>query len=100
MMNLPPDQAARLQELNDAVSAAIAARCDYLEARVREHATIGIGEGIYDIRSGRCLGVVRRRWWSIANGFTVEYEYETAPGIFAVSNELLGNTFGSRRDLR
>ena len=60
-MNQKPiraEDAAILEELNNAVNTATEARRRWLDSKMAEYALVPIGEDIYDLSNGKLLGVV------------------------------------------
>lgn len=102
---LTDDESAELQALNDAVTKAIAARCDWLDTKMDEVSSLHVGDDIYDLKSGRKLGkvVALYRYWSgrndlLDNGVSCDYNYETAPNCYDNTSRQPGLSYGTRKD--
>ena len=102
---LTPDEQAELDQLNAAVTAAIARRRSWLDEKMAEKSDLQVGDPIYHLESGRRLGTVSRlyRYWRDSDGgmrdrsLSIEYEYEESPGIFNNTSCQLGVGFGSKK---
>ena len=62
MKEITESDKAKLAELNEAVTAAIRERTEWLDAKMSEYADIPIGDGIYDLASGVQVGVVTEHY--------------------------------------
>jgi hypothetical protein len=105
--SLTPDEQAELKSLNDAVKAAIETRRKWLDAKMHEISRLKVGDGIYDLDTGRYVGMVKRlhRTWQDkhegvldANPYC-DYEFESEPGFITSTARYFGcRSFGSRED--
>ena len=78
-----PELDAELKALNDAVTSAIEKRAAWMDAHMLDYAKYRVGDPIFDLGTGRQLGVVSRlyRYWAHHNelldtSMSIEYEYE------------------------
>ncbi len=77
-----------LRRLNEEVGVAIARRREWLDKKMAEYATVPIGEKIYDLDTGRLLGVVvgHYRFWRDRDegvrddNLSIDYEYRDRSG--------------------
>ncbi|MBS4102418.1 hypothetical protein [Tsukamurella paurometabola] len=102
---LTDEERGELDALNAAVQEAIDTRREWLDAKMHEVATLKVGDDIYDIESGRKLGVVSRlyRYHTNQNALydthvTVDYEYETSPRCFGNTSSRLRLSVGTREE--
>jgi len=87
---LSDDDRKRLDELNDAVKAAIETRRDWLDSKMPEYAEMQVGDDVYDLDSCVKVGKVSdlyRYWRDQDEGvrddsLSIEYEFETRPNCF------------------
>ncbi len=91
--DLSPDDKARLDELNDAVTGAIAARTKWLDSKMEEYAGIQIGEEIYDLDLLMPIGIVIRHYRLQAGrndlhdtSLYIHYEYSPHGGSHMIYN--------------
>lgn|SRR5208282_136740 len=97
--DLTKEDEAKLKELNDAVSSAIADRKKWLDSKMSEYAEVQVGENIYHLDSAVCLGKVVRlyRYWQDKNDgildddLNINYEYEIL-GQEQMPNKIYDNT--------
>jgi hypothetical protein len=103
---LTDDEKGELANLTAAVSAAIAARRVWLDAKMHECSRLQVGDDIYDLTSGTMVGTVSRlyRFWADRDegvrdtSVHCDYEYETSPRCFDNTSRQSGRSFGSRDD--
>jgi hypothetical protein len=101
---LTEDENRELAALNDAVSAAIAARRTWLDAKMHECSDLQVGDDIYDLGSGSRLGRVSKlyRYWADRDdgirdtSVSCNYEYETGRGCFDNTSRQSGRSFGTQ----
>lgn len=99
---------AELENLNAALAAAIGARRDWLDVKMREYSELQVGDDIYDVRSGRKLGVVSQlyRYWRDRDdgvrddSHYCDYKYETSPRCFDNTSRQVGVSFGTKEHAR
>lgn len=94
-----------LDTMNKAVADAIAARTMWLDAKMVETSELKIGDDIYDIRSGKKLGVITglyryqaRQNRLLDTSIYCDYEYQTEPGIIDNTSSQPGLEFGTREE--
>ena len=76
---------AELEALNSEVTAVLAKRSSWMDAHMEDFARFKIGDEIYDMDSGRRLGIVSKlyRYWGgdrnplDDTSLSIEYEYRT-----------------------
>jgi hypothetical protein len=103
--DLTDDEKNELKNLNDAVSAAIEARRDWLDVKMHECSRLKIGDDIYDIHKGIRLGTVARlyRYWSGRNDLLdksvdCDCEYQTSSNCFDNTSRQTGILFGTKEE--
>lgn len=81
---LTEEERIELATLTDAVHAALRARTDWLDAKMVETSELQVGDDIYNLRTGRKVGVVAElyRYWRDRNDLLDDnvgcsYRYET-----------------------
>jgi hypothetical protein len=92
--------------LNEAVTAAIERRREWLDAKMVECSTLQVGDDIYNVETGQKLGVVAElyRYWrdrddSIRDtSHYCDYQYETSPRCFDNTSRQIGLRYGTRQD--
>lgn len=95
-----------LADLNNAVSAAIAARREWLDAKMHETSRLKVGDDIYDLDMGVSVGTVTglyRYWRDRDEGIRdtsvgCEYEYRTSARSRDNTSRQIGRRFGTRAD--
>lgn len=103
---LTDDEKSDLAALTAAVTAAIEARRDWLDAKMHECSRLQVGDDIYDLDSGQQLGRVSKlyRFWADRDygirdaSVHCDYQYETQPRCFDNTSRQLGRSFGTRQD--
>ena len=98
---------AHLDELNVAVKLAIDARRKWLDKKMLECSALKPGDKIFDLCTGRQLGVVSRLYrYHCEHGEVVfdtsvkcDYEYETSPNCFSNTSRQPGLLVGRKPDL-
>ncbi|WP_131726071.1 hypothetical protein [Mycobacteroides abscessus] len=102
---LNAEEYSELEALNAAVQAAIDARREWLDAKMRETSKLQVGDDIYDVQSGEKLGVVSGLYRYHAGRDDLydtyvecDYQYETRPGCFGNTSSQGGRLFGTRED--
>lgn len=101
---LTADEKAELAALTTAVDAALAARSSWLDVKMEQCSTLKVGDDIYDLASGHCLGKVTRlyrfnqgRDEGIRDtSVHCDYEYEMARLCFDNTSRQVGRSFGTR----
>jgi hypothetical protein len=104
MKEITQSDRAKLDELNAAVSGAVQARRQWLDSKMAEYADVPVGERLFDLDSGLCVGIVTRhfRFWSDRNDgvrddtLTVDYEYRTNGGHVQDTANQLERRFGKQ----
>jgi hypothetical protein len=103
--SLTDDEKAELADLTAAVTTALEARRDWLDAKMHETSKLQVGDDIYDINSGSKLGKVSGlyRYWRDRNDLIdtnayCEYEYESLPGYRRNTSSQSGRLFGTREE--
>jgi len=104
---LTDDEKSELANLNAAVTSAIAARRQWLDAKMHETSRLKVGNDIYDVDSGRKLGTVSRlyRFWEDRDdgirdtSIECSYEYETMPRCFDNTSRQTGVRLGTQEDV-
>lgn len=97
-----PEQ-AELAALNDGVSEAIAKRKAWLDDKMAETSKLQVGDDIYNLRSGRKVGVVSELYRYRTNDLYdtshyCEYRYESSPNCFDNTSRQSGSSFGTKED--
>lgn len=102
---LTEDEKGELAGLTAAVSAAIEARRDWLDAKMHETSSLQVGDDIYDVRSGRRLGAVSKlyRYWRgrddlLDKSACCDYEYRERGNCFGNTSSQTGLSFGTREE--
>lgn len=102
---LNDDEQRELDALNAAVTAAVEARRDWLDAKMHETSRLQPGDDIYDTDSGRKLGRVSElyRYQTGRNdlldtGHYCDYQYETGRLSFDNTSRQVGLSYGTRED--
>lgn len=103
---LTEDEKSELADLTAAVSAAIEARRNWLDAKMQECSQLQVGDDIYDLRSGTRVGKIvelYRFWRDRDEGLRdtsahCNYRYETHPGCFDNTSRQVGRSFGTREE--
>jgi hypothetical protein len=103
---LTEDEKSELANLTAAVTAAIEARRNWLDAKMHETSRLQVGDDIYDLDSGTRLGTVSKvyRYWRDRDEGVrdtdayCEYRYETSPRCFDNTSRQIGRSFGTRED--
>lgn len=103
---LTDDEQQELDELNAAVTAALTARRDWLDAKMHETSTLQVGDDIYDINAGMKLGTVSRLYRYQSDNYdgvydtsvSCDYRYETHPRCFDNTSRQIGLSYGTRDD--
>ena len=110
---LREDEQAELDALNEAVDEAIRKRTAWLDAKMAEVCTLKVGDDIYDLDSGRRLGIVTRlyRYWGphdpggecrdprYDKSCSVEVEYSDSPGSRDNTSRHAGaRSFGTKEE--
>ncbi|OHU55932.1 hypothetical protein BKG83_17305 [Mycobacteroides chelonae] len=102
---LNADEHSELEALNAAVQAAIDARREWLDAKMRETSKLQVGDDIYDVQTGEKIGVVSGLYRYHAGRDDLydtyvecDYQYETRPGCFGNTSSQGGRMFGTRED--
>ncbi|MFA4050929.1 MULTISPECIES: hypothetical protein [Mycobacteroides] len=97
------DEHSELDALNAAVQAAIDARREWLDGKMRETSKLQVGDDIYDAQTGEKLGVVSGLYRYHAGrddlydtDVECDYQYETRPGCFDNTSRQVGRMFGTR----
>lgn len=75
----------QLKLLNEAVEIAIKARTAWLDERMPKYAKFAIGEELYNLETGECLGTVKRyyRYWTdhdVMHDTSMDIDYEIHVG--------------------
>lgn len=102
---LTEDEKRELAELNAAVSAAIEARRNWLDAKMHETSRLQVGDDIYHLRTGLRLGKVSElyRFWANRDdgirdtSIECHYKYATSPLSFSNTSSQRG-PFGTLED--
>jgi hypothetical protein len=103
---LTEDEKNELADLTAAVTAAIEARRNWLDAKMHEISRLQVGDDIYDLDSGAKLGTVSelyRYWRDRDDGVRdtdayCSYRYVTSPGCSDNTSRQVGRSFGTRED--
>lgn len=102
---LTEDERAELDALNEAITAALAARKAWLDTKMVETSTLKVGDEIYDVNSGAMLGEVTGlyRYWADRNDLLdtshhCHYEYRSLGGSNSNTSSESGRSFGARED--
>jgi hypothetical protein len=93
-----------LDALNAHVKLAMDARRKWLDAKMLECSALKPGDEIFDIRTGRRLGVVRKLYryhcqhheGAFDTSVHCDYEYETSPNCFDNTSRQPGLLFGRK----
>jgi hypothetical protein len=91
-----------LENLNEAVSQAISKRKKWLDTMTVKCADVKIGEKLYDVTTGRVLGVVSDIYRPTPNDLydttvSVHYRYETSRNCFNNTSSQPGLYVGSKQ---
>ncbi len=108
--DMPKELRARLDAdlaaLNAAVTAALKARRDWMDAHMQDYARYQVGEEIFDMATGRRLGVVSElyRYQSDQNPFydthmSVDYQYNKGGNCFDNTSRQIGLSIGNAEEL-
>ncbi len=104
---LNENEQAELDRLNEDIDQALRDRCDWLDAKMVETSPLQVGDEIYDLDTGSCLGRVTqlyRYWRDRERGILdtlhyCDYEYESSPGIRRNTSSQSGRrSFGTREE--
>lgn len=102
---LTDNERAELDALNESVSAAIQIRREWLDAKMHETSQLQPGDAIYDLATGRQLGIVRRLYRYHADGNQLyddspscSYEYGTGNNCYDNTSRQPGLSFGTREE--
>lgn len=104
---LTEDEQRELDHMTSIVTAAIAARRAWLDAKMHETSRLHVGDEIYDLESGERLGRISslyRYWRDRDEGVrditaSCEYEYETSTRLcFDNTSRQPARSFGTLRD--
>jgi hypothetical protein len=102
---LTEDEKGELENLTAAVSAAIEARREWLDAKMHETSRLQVGDDIYDLDKGVRAGTISslyRYWRDRDEGVRdtsayCDYQYETSPRCFDNTSRQY-RSFGTRED--
>lgn len=83
MPNLSDDHAAELDRLNAAIKQAVQNRTEWLDNHMAEYAKYAIGDPIYDLESGECVGEVcgyyrfhaSQKDWRFDDSLSISYNF-------------------------
>ena len=88
MKEISEEDKATLARLNKAVDFAIAARSEWLGAKVKEYATLKEGDEVYRLSNGEYMGVIvgHYRYYEGGNpeydtSISIEYKFRTPSGV-------------------
>lgn len=103
---LTKDEERELAGLTAAVTAAIEARRDWLDAKMLECSPLKVGDDIYDLDSGRKLGKVLElyRFWRDRDdgirdtSYYCDYRYEKGTRMSDNTSRQSGLSYGTRAD--
>lgn len=104
---LDNEDAEELKRLQAAVKDAIAARTAWLDEHMPKYARYEIGEELFDLDTGRSLGVVHShyRYWAGQNPFydthmSIDYELRVLENVYDNTSRHAGRvSFGNRAEL-
>lgn len=108
MKNLSEEDRSTLESLTEAVRDAIAARRQWLDAKMPEYADVPVDGELFDLETGRCVGIVLshyRYWRERDEGVrdtmqSVEYNYLTKSGEIMNTSSQLEKFFGSQEQVK
>lgn len=99
----------RLVRLNKAVTEAIQARREFLDAKMLEYSPLKVGDEIYELENCTCVGIVTGiyRFWRDRNegvsdtSLSYDYQYRSSDSrvVYNTSGQH-GILFGSKEDAR
>ncbi|MDX1522822.1 MAG: hypothetical protein R3264_14440 [Anaerolineae bacterium] len=105
---LTEQEKAELEALNQAVTAAIEKRREWLDRKMGEVSTLKVGDPIFNVGTGEFLGTVSRlyRHWRDRDGGirdvspAVQYEYQVSEGCYDNTSRQTYTRFGGLEEAR
>lgn len=101
---LTPEEQTEWAKLEAAYDEAVRRKTEWLDRKMVEHCPLKVGDEIYDLETGRRLGVVTRhyRFWAgqgrpdLDGSYYCDVEYEIGPRMFDNTSRQSGVAFGTR----